>query len=212
MLITVSGAVGSGKSTAVAHVIRCFEDAGHRATMWHFRSLPCFTWWHTLDTRSEQAGSGSRELPRRLGYRRKLLTGRVAFAIAARAVAFRLFRRWRGAGAVCVCNRYFYDNLAHYELRARSERGYVWVLSRIIPTPDLAILMVASVETIRSRRPQYANEYLVSTSESYRALQERFPELVTVSSDVGDSARCQLEAILKTSISDRPGVPAIAAR
>lgn len=196
MLITVSGSVGSGKTTVAAHVIRVLEREGVSATEWRFQSLPCFTF--LKPQRASRAPEGVESPAKRwTGYRRKPLTARVALGYVARILAFRVFRRWRGSRGCYISNRYFYDNLVHYRLETTLERLYVAVLRTLVPTPDLAILLVASPETIAARRPQYATEYVSSLQEAYKRLHAQFPALVEISTDLGQPTLERVEQVLR---------------
>jgi hypothetical protein len=93
-----------------------------------------------------------------------------------------------GRASQCdVIDRYFYDNFVHYELRTRRERLYATVLRRLIPTPDIALVLVASDDTISARRPAYAREYITAVGTRYRDLPRMFPHLISVRTD-GDTS------------------------
>jgi hypothetical protein len=92
-----------------------------------------------------------------------------------------------GARRCDVLDRYFYDNLVHYELRTVRERAYARLLCRLIPRPDLAILVVASDRTIAARRPEYAREYLTTVARRYEQLHTLVPHLSRVSTDSGNA-------------------------
>ena len=184
MLVTVSGMVGSGKSTAVRSIARLLEQHGVEATCWNFQSLPCF---------------GRRRLPRPKGvegdatqrwteYRQKPLTARLTTGYLVRILAFRVFRRWHGGRHCHVMNRYFYDNLVHYRLTTRREQRYVALLQRLVPVPDVAILLVASAATIETRRPAYSATYVTTVEEAYDNLRRFFPQLVVVNTDRGQAS------------------------
>lgn len=120
------------------------------------------------------------------GYRRKRLDFTRAVIYLARIVAFRIYvRRWR-RDEVFVLNRYFYDLFSHYRLAGRAERIYVRVLRAAMPEPDLAILVVASEDTLAIRRPDYAPEYIAAMAASYAELPDWFPELEELRSDRAD--------------------------
>lgn len=205
MLVTISGMVGSGKTTAANHVRRLAENEGVRATCWRFQSLPCFRFLQAGDRgaapHAEQAQSG--RAARWSDYRRRPLTARVALGYVVRILAFRLFRRWRGSQEVQVSNRYFYDSFVHYELKTPAERLYATLLQRLVPAPDLAILLMASPETITARRPQYAREYLSSVGQAYRNLRLRFPQLIEISTDPDQPTVEHLEALVREHVAPR---------
>ena len=43
VLVTVSGMIGSGKSTVLRHLLQVLEKEGVAASEWRFQQLPCFT-------------------------------------------------------------------------------------------------------------------------------------------------------------------------
>jgi thymidylate kinase len=200
MLITVSGIVGSGKSTLGHQVADIATTRGATAHQLKFRALPCFRWL------SPGSGSTPASEPKRheqtvrwSNYRRRRLTARAALVYLARVVAFRLYRlSWR-ADDWYICNRYFFDSLAHFELSTGSERAWLRLLRRFIPRPDLAVLAVASPDEIARRRPHYSAEYLTQVGQAYASVQAWFPDLVEVRTDL-DSApsRAALESFFPT--------------
>ena len=198
MLITVSGVVGSGKSTAVDHVCRVLENAGLRARPLRFQWLPCFAWFRPRGARTSPSASAE-IVPQRIGYKRKTLTARATLGYIGRMIAFRKFQ-WSTTPGWDVCDRYFYDNLVHYELRSLQERAYARVLRACMPTPDLAILLVASPAAIAERRPEYSSEYLSSIDIAYMELGRHFPELVAINTEAGQSGLQQIEIMLRGRI------------
>lgn len=208
MLITFSGMVGSGKTTAARYAMASLTSAGIPSAYLCFQSLPCFAWlgrsfYLRLLTRRrapEQAAEQAREDRRRVGYRQRPLTLGLTAGYASRIVAFRLFR-WFAPPHVChISNRYFYDSLVHYQLAGRAERLYFALLTRLIPMPDVAVVLVASPETIAARRPNYAAEYVTTVWEAYRLLLERIPGLVAIRSDVPEQ-QAALESVLRRALS-----------
>jgi hypothetical protein len=101
-----------------------------------------------------------------------------------------------------VLDRYFYDNFVQYKLTSWRERFYARLLRRLIPTPDLAVVLLASPETLAARRANYAREYLVIASGRYGKLAGVFPNLVSVYTDPGRSPNEDLERLVHRCISD----------
>lgn len=192
MLVTISGMVGSGKTTAARHVVKVIRQDALEGSAWRFRSLACFRWLQ----RSSSTVAPSQKGIRGERYRAKRLTAGVAFGYVLRLISFRLFRRRKLASGCHVMTRYFYDNLVHYELKLKRERLYVWLLRWLVPVPDLAILLVASTDTISTRRPQYAMEYLVGVQSGYQSIRRWFPELIEINTDQGGPALSAVEALV----------------
>ena len=185
VLVTVSGMVGAGKSSGESRMLRMLHDARVPAEAWRFRTLPCFSLPFGSSAASNAAAASPARSVRGRGYRRKRLTFGATAAYLWRMAAFRVYRLWRHPDGWTICNRYFYDNLAHYELDTPGAGTYLTVLRRFMPRPDLAIVFVASPAVIAERRPQYSAEYLNQVGQSYSSVIARFPELVVVNTDPG---------------------------
>jgi thymidylate kinase len=187
MLVTVSGIVGGGKTTTAKIVTeRLRHNAIEPVEVWNFRRLACFA---RLSRRAPDSLDGFDAVApaqRGVNYAPRTFTAALAVGYAVRIVSFRRYR-FRRRGTHHVCNRYFYDNFAHFALRTRRERFWLALLRFLIPTPDLAILVVASPSTISHRRSNYAPEYLSAVAAAYERLPGLFPELRTVSTDSDDA-------------------------
>jgi len=204
VLITVSGMVGSGKTTAVREIVAFAQTQGLDARAHRFQSLPCIT-FRPAARRHQSSTAGAREAApaplRWSGYARKRL-GVIAVAVfVARIVAFRAYRRmaWKPT-EWHVLNRYFYDSLCHYQLQSRLERASAALLRALIPRPDLAIVVTAGLETIRARRPGYAVEYIELVNECYRRLSTDFSNIIELSTEPGEPAVERLTALLRTHL------------
>lgn len=198
MLITVSGPVGSGKSTLGAELARQLSERGQPVPLVSFQKLPCFRWLRRDDPtaakyRGQQGDKAS--TTRRARYQRKTLTLMGTGVHVGRILVFRAFRLSRRGGGPVVLNRYFYDSLTHYDLDTITARAYVAVIRWLIPKPDLAFVLESDAETLATRRPLYARDYLQTAVDAYRALPHHFPELSAIAS-VDGSAREATERVL----------------
>jgi thymidylate kinase len=223
MLITVSGMVGSGKSTAVKQIAARLSAAGVDCQCIRFRYLrllpfgPSASASRPLETESVRptAVPLPRPEPRGSGFRPARLTVWIACGYLARIFAFRLLGPRTSPRQCLVVDRFFYDSLVHYSLNTQLQRIYAGILRRMIPTPDLAVLLLASSETIAARRPDYAPEYVTAAGRGYDRLAAEFPKLVTVRTDPGTAGRT-LDEVLSDHLSrwgmdrerenDRPSV------
>jgi hypothetical protein len=193
--------VGSGKTTAVREITSFAKAHGIETHAHRFQSLPCITLRprRRRDDRSSRGTPSSRmeatSAGRWSGYKRKRLGIAAVTVFVARILAFRLYRRamWK-ATEWNVLNRYFYDSLSHYQPRSSRERLYYRTIVRLIPRPDLAIIVTAGLGTIAARRPAYSKEYIELVGESYRRLASEIPDLIDVSTDTEMTGR--LTAIL----------------
>src|SRR5688572_11785361 len=118
-------------------------------------------------------------------------------------VAFRIYRRWRQPAGWTLCNRYFYDNLAHFQLDVPAAQKYLAMLRWFMPRPDLALVFVASPAVIAERRPLYTAEYLEQVGEAYNSLIAMFPELVVVSSDPDQQGHATVDRLIDEMLRTR---------
>ena len=196
MLITISGMVGSGKSTTASAITSRLREVGLSPRYLRFRYLGLFGFTKPAADARRAPGADSEPRPRGAGFALRRLTVALTVGYAARIVAFRLSAV--GRPQQCdIIDRYFYDNLVHYELRTRRERAYAAILARLIPRPDLAILVVASDPTIAARRPQYAPEYLTTVARRYEQLPTLFPHIVRISTDSGNAAEDSIRRLVQ---------------
>ena len=197
-LVTVSGMVGSGKSTALRHIADVARDAGLAAAQWRFQRLPCITFRRPPREMAEPANAGeASRVVRGNGYRPTRLTLTAAAGHMIRIVAFRLYRLFHRNADWYVVDRYFYDSFTHYDLSRPSGRFFAACVARAVPRPDLAFVLVASPETVAARRPQYAPDYLVPVGQAYRSLRQRFPELIEIDSNTDRRGLDQIAALVR---------------
>lgn len=202
MMITVSGMVGSGKSTVAKHIVQVLKSSGVSAHHVRFRSVG----W--MGARSEErprpVQSGPTDAPLRgrwSGFQLRTLTAKVAVGYMARIMIFRMTGA-AGASSDCVVfDRYFYDSFVHYALVTRRERCYASLIQRTLPVPDVSFLLMASSATLMRRRPEYAPEYVTVVERQYQQLLTRFPELVEIRTDSGEPTLERVEALVRTRIS-----------
>jgi hypothetical protein len=200
MLVTISGVVGSGKSTTARRVSELLSAGGLEPRRLRFRFLPLFG-LQPRPVRAERPSHGSdRQAVRanRRGSSPRRLTAALTLGYTARIMAFRLSRI--GSGSRCdVLDRYFYDNLGLFELKTARERVFAHLLAWLVPKPDLAFLMTAAPATIASRRPGYDPESLAAVGQQYARLDELFPYLVRIDTSeqgVDEEIRRAVERLL----------------
>jgi hypothetical protein len=180
---------GSGKSTAIRKIIGALEVSGHQVDYWRFRTLRCFRYLQPSRGHGSGPPAASGASPLRwTGYKRRPLTAHATLTYLARIAAFTLFRWTDRESGYRVSNRYFYDNFPQFTIETARQRFYRWVLRRATPKPDLALLMVASVETLAARRPSYSREYFHELAIAYREIGLWSDDLIEISTEAGPSA------------------------
>jgi hypothetical protein len=197
MLITISGMVGSGKSTTAARVVELLREAGLDAQPHRFRFLNVAGFEKRRTETSKTAPRVDGDGPSRgSGFAVRRLTASRFAGYAMRVVSFRLSSF--GSSSRCdVLDRYFYDNFVQYSLTSPAERVYLRLLRWLIPKPDTAILLVASDATISLRRPDYLADYVTAAGRRYRDLPSVFPNLVTLRTDVDQPNDEEIRSIVR---------------
>lgn len=210
MIVSISGPVGSGKTTIARRVADALGDTAGHVEIVRFQSLPCFTWLRSSlkaeSTRPASTSAGGRAEPRARwqGYERKPLSLANAVVYLARIVAFRFYTLSWSRRDIVVTNRYFYDLFPHYQLDGLAERFYFRVLRAAMPVPAVAILAQANEETLARRRPDYAPEYIAAMASAYGAMRTRFPELRELQTDGGDNSDALDRLLAGVSRTTRP--------
>ena len=187
----MSGVVGAGKSSAAKAIVQSLRSAGFAAEHIRFQEFTAFRARPASQAEPKPTGHVAGEpaverndRTRWRGYARRRLTARIAAGYVVRTLLFRArLRKWP-KDTVLVFDRYFYDSLVHFDLRAAGTP--LKLLMAAIPAPTVAALLLIRETTILKRRSRYSPEYARQAAESYEALPERFPELLVVQTD--DSA------------------------
>jgi len=190
MLITFSGSVGSGKSSFSRALGAHLNENKYPFLNLRFRFLS----WRkiTKDVRTAKKCMPAGQPPGRPKKSRSQLRSetkqtlgvRHFLGYALRMLNFKMLLRWKLKNTIAICDRYFYDNFAHYKLQSPVEVFLFGLLVRMMPKPDLAFLCKANSETIIKRRNyKYAPDYLEATTKSYGTLKTKFPDLLELDSD-----------------------------
>lgn len=205
MLVSFSGIVGSGKTSSARHAEEALKREGLPVVYLRFQHLGCFDLLRPsfyaravgLGGKAPRTATEEGDPRRWSGYRRRPLTWTLALAYALRIVAFRMYCGLLHPRRCIVLDRYFYDNFCHLRLDTPAERRYMGWLCRILPQPDLAVLLTVAPETVVERRPHYAPEYISALEDAYARLARHFPTIVPVPTDGEDGTSARVDHLLR---------------
>ena len=203
LVVTLSGVVGAGKSSAATAVVQGLHAAGCEAAHVRFQDFIGARGRSARAAKQAIASAASDQAqPRWQGYRRRRLTVQVAAGHALRTLMFRArLRRWP-RNTVLVFDRYFYDSLVHFEL---TSNGWpLELLLRVIPPPAIPAFLLIEESTILERRPRYSKEYAHQVSTGYEALAGRFPGALVARTDSFQSVP-QLASLIVARVLERRG-------
>lgn len=181
IVVSFSGIDGAGKSTQISNLRTRLRRAGLR--------IGLITFWddvarlkgiretagHKLFKGDKGVGTPEAPINRRdKNVRSPLMTVVRLFLYFVDAVSLRIavMQARQSEADVVICDRYAYDELANLTLGKRAARAYVWFILKIVPKPEVSILLDADPLKARARKPEYPVEFLVSSRASYKALSE----------------------------------------
>jgi thymidylate kinase len=179
ILISFSGMDGAGKSTQIANLQTVAESYRLKVTV--------RTFWDNVVVLSRyresavqkvfksEAGIGTPEKPvnRRdknvRGWHMSLLRHGLYGLDALHLPRVVASARREGADVI-IMDRYIHDELANLPLDNPLTKTYARVVSKIVPTPDIAFVLDADPEAARARKPEYPVEFLHSCRAAYMQL------------------------------------------
>ncbi len=193
MLITVSGIGGSGKSTCIKQIAAFFLAHDMRPVSLRFQRLRCFLFFqrsfycrvfrgkltgHTLNEMSDKSENKKTNCE---SYRELKIAHVLVYII--RAIVFRCYYFFFLRHSITVIDRYFYDNLAQFQIKKKSEKFYFLILKMLIPQPDLAIALNVDNEIIKIRRPHRSTQHITLLNENYQNVYQQFSNFCMIYSD-----------------------------
>lgn len=201
LLISFSGIDGAGKSTQIDNVCRRLEQEGLRyrlLTFWddaaQLKSLREGA-GHKIFGGDKGVGSPEKPIERRDKNVRSPLMTLVRLglycldALSLRAVA----RRALHSGVdVVIFDRYIFDELANLDLRNPAARLYVRAMARLVPRPQLAMILDANPTQAHARKPEYPLPFLLENRNAYLRLSEFLGSMTVIPPMPLDQAKAEV--------------------
>jgi thymidylate kinase len=179
LLISFSGLDGAGKSTQIDNLRERLSAAGLKVKLLTFwDNVVVMTKYregfvHKVYNSEKGIGAPDKPVNRRdKNVRAWYLTiARHALylldAIHLRTV---LSGAFRSGSDVVIVDRYVYDELANLPLDRALTRGFLWLIGKIAPRPDVAYLLDADPEAAHARKPEYPVDFMHKCRAAYHRL------------------------------------------
>jgi thymidylate kinase len=211
LLISFSGIDGAGKSTQIDNVCRRLDQEG---LTWRLLTF----WDDAARLKSVREGAGHRifggdpgvgspEKPierRDKNVRSPLMTlvrlGLYSLdALSLRRVARRALR---SGVDVVIFDRYIFDELANLDLANPLSRLYVRAIARLVPRPQLAMILDANPAQAHARKPEYPLPFLLENRNAYLRLSEFLGRMTVIPPMPLEQAKAEVaRRVLRASFS-----------
>jgi len=209
MLITLSGLDGAGKSTLIRRLSSELEASGRRTvllTMYddialysiarrlrHAVGGQAHPDQHPEDPRTDQRSGTAYRVARMPFVRRLSFIGDLIVLLGHRFWHELLWCR------VIILDRYVYDSLA--DVADGRRWGYVRSWMRVVPTPDVPVLVDVDPDVAFERKQEYSPAYLAWRRTVYLWIFARVPRAVIIRNDDLDRASAELIATVLRRLS-----------
>src|ERR1051325_10416065 len=189
MLISFSGVDGSGKSTQIDNLRSALQAAGLNTSLLAFwdnvvvgvKYREGFV--HKVYKSEKGIGAPGKPVNRRdknmRGWYLSIARAGLYFLDAVHLCEV-IGRARRGNPDVIIMDRYIYDELANLPLNNPVSRWYAKAVNKLVPKPDLALLLDANPEAARERKPEYPVEFMKKARRSYFQLANLLGRITTI--------------------------------
>jgi thymidylate kinase len=193
-IVSFSGVDGAGKSTQISALELCLNQSGFRTqilTFWD--DVVCFS--RCREFMSYKAFKGDRGVgsPVKPLQRRDKNVSSGPLTIMRLGLYFadavNLCLRVRQArkktdADVLIFDRYIYDELANLPLTDKSARFFARFILKLVPKPDIALVIDADPVAAQARKPEYPLEFVRRNRESYLRVAELSGRMIVVEPDL----------------------------
>jgi len=201
--ISFSGIDGAGKSTQIDALCAEMRESGRPVRLIRFwDDIARMTGLrentgHRVFKGDKGVGTPSAPINRRdKNVQSWLMTGvrLVIYLVDAVSVRSAFKQALRDEAGLVIFDRYIYDELANLPLHNPAIRGYVRMIMKLVPRPDISYLLDADPNQARARKPEYPLEFLKSNRRSYLALSELIGGMTVIAPMSIDEAK---QAVLR---------------
>ncbi len=218
LLVSFSGIDGAGKTTQIEMLASWLRDAGLRV-----RSVRFWDDVALLRGTREAVGHALFKGDRGVGARGKPVRRRdknvrswymapvrlVLCLLDALGLAIAMSRIRRSSDAdIIIFDRYLYDQVANLNLQSRVTRRAVGVLLKIVPCPDVSLLLDADPILACERKPEYPLSFLVFHRSAYLTI-ARMAGMNVIPAGMVEDVEDFVRRKLREKLVQEPPVPGV---
>ena len=188
-LISFSGLDGAGKSTQIANLQRFLHERGLSTTLLAFWDnvvvLSRYREGFVHKVYGSERGIGAPGQPvnrQDKNVRRWYLTiaRHGLYLLDAMHLVVVIAAARRKGADIIIMDRYIYDELANLPLENLATRGFIRMVSALVPRPDVAYLLDADPVDACQRKPEYPLDFLRLCRRSYYRLAQMLGNMTVI--------------------------------